>query len=433
MKVKCDRARPECRQCLKSGRKCEGYSIWTLVVPTADVNGQRSTQSDEAASATPASSESSDAGELLRKSLTLPQMIQRQSFAQSSISRYAFDYFVNVGIDAYAQLSNHPPAAYAVSTFAIREGLQTSMWHHLVAAIGLAFLAQLPVLHTTFPQVMDVDRYDASSDAYTRALEDSQPFRARLGDYDMLEPILVILMALYGCELIAGNHVSSLRYLRYFRGIAQTYPEWYVASLSASNLAQIARERRGEDKHTQLAHADFAWLGCRWAKSLRDPYSIASASLTGSPSGLEDGAVAHRIDPMPEDTGSMHERLSSFMSLATTSIDRTGEVFPFASVSEASVYLDCLLEANRVVQLDMERAAQKHIERKHQRSYLDCNALSLTQQQCLQFCIARTVALDSSVRFDGQSALLPLGLRSKVRSVGMRTSMSSEGSRMKVC
>ncbi len=159
--------------------------------------------------------------------LELCRPIQRTEIANSTeIADYAFDYYLRVGIHRQAYLSPAPSSAYAGSTSAIRLSVGNAMYYHAIAALGCVWQAQILVIHPTFGRPMDMKKWDDAVRLYSLALAACEEFRKRPRDSSVIEPLQLALMVLFGFEMVTGNHMGCLRYLRYVRAIARKYPEW---------------------------------------------------------------------------------------------------------------------------------------------------------------------------------------------------------------
>ncbi len=92
---------------------------------------------------------------------------------------------------------------------------------------SLLRLAMLPATHPTVEQAFDMSKFEHTMSMYTRTLQESQTFRDEFHPAT-IESLIIALMLLFGFNVIIGNHMSCLRYLRYVRAVLQTYPIWYV-------------------------------------------------------------------------------------------------------------------------------------------------------------------------------------------------------------
>lgn len=200
-------------RCQKARRKCQ-YAIWVIGIPSLETVDDYTyePQSDVLPTSPPLVLEIQH---IPRMNGILPQNLDAGI-------RISFEFYMHVGLEAQTQFSTHPPAVWNGARYALSRAPVEPIWTYLLATAGAAWQARLPLVHTGIAQPLEMSKYDVARAIFARTLRESWDMRSRTEGYDAIEPLIMFLMQLSAFEIVTGNHISAIPYLRHMRAILES-------------------------------------------------------------------------------------------------------------------------------------------------------------------------------------------------------------------
>lgn len=269
---------------------------------------------------------------------TLRQLPGQRQYV--SFNRGAFDYYRLVAIHSQVRFSNFPPAPVVGMNYALARCREEPMWLHIIASIGAAWQARLPIIQTSFAQPLDVSKYDTALETYRNGLREHRHLMKNLTG-STIEPLIIAAYELFAFELAIGNHVNALHYLRWMKAIFRAFPCWCAAATR--------------------------------------PGSPLASMVSGSLSRLDDTSMPHRSDPTPGNARSVDDRMAFLLRSTLNHCN-----IAFSSIDEASAHLESLLNSEKLLEVELQRNAEVYIEQILRRCIGLRETLSLIQLQCLR-------------------------------------------------
>lgn len=317
-RIKCDAQRPSCNNCLRRGHSCVGYSSWEIALDVANVN------------AIPSPPQVDSLRERFHLDhptplLSVPHPVTCSGLAINDSARHAFDYF---RFRAYSGFIEHGyPTLWA--DCAISAGLNEPAVFYAVAAAGVAERALTNIVHSTLTRPTDDAEGSLAFEMYSKALTLlREPMQRAIREEGPLGPVILSCILFLVFETRAGTHLNAMRHAR-----------------TGNN---ILSERLGKSRSP-------------------DNMPLTPTSLSPQESGT--GRVV---------AGSDSENGSANCSscLHTANIET-----PFASLTDARVWLEVLTEAGQDLRTELHQLAQKSM-----------GTFPVVFSRARQFCLIHTIS-----------------------------------------